>query len=74
MYLKVEVLVARSCPTLCDLMGCSPPGSSGGLRVCGIFQARTLKWVAIPSSRGSSQLGWDQHLLHLLLWQADSYH
>ena len=25
---KVKVLVAQSCPTLCDLMGCSPPGFS----------------------------------------------
>ena len=39
------------CPTLCDPMDCSPPGSS----VHGIFQARTLEWVAISSSRGSSQ-------------------
>ena len=38
-------------PTLCDLMDCSPPGSS----VHGISQARILKWVAIPFSRGSSQ-------------------
>ena len=44
-------LVAQSCPTLCDPMDCSPPGSS----VHGIFQARVLKWVAISSSRGSSQ-------------------
>ena len=36
--------------TLCDPMGCSPPGSS----VHGILQARTLEWVAMPSSRGSS--------------------
>ena len=33
-------------------MDCSPPSSS----VCGILQARTLEWVAVPSSRGSSQL------------------
>ena len=32
-------------------MDCSPPGSS----VQGIFQARTLEWVAISFSRGSSQ-------------------
>ena len=32
-------------------MDCSPPGSS----VCGISQARILEWVAISSSRGSSQ-------------------
>ena len=34
----------------CDPMDCSPPGSS----VQGISQARTLEWVAISSSRGSS--------------------
>ena len=33
-------------------MDCSPPGSS----VHGILQARILEWVAIFSSRGSSQL------------------
>ena len=33
-------------------MDCSPPGSS----VHGILQARILEWVAIPFSRGSSQL------------------
>ena len=43
--------VAQSYPTLCDPMDCSPPGSS----VCGILQARILEWVAISSSRGSSQ-------------------
>ena len=32
-------------------MDCNPPGSS----VHGIFQVRILEWVAIPSSRGSSQ-------------------
>ena len=39
----------RSHTTLCDPMDCSPPGSS----VHGFLQARTLEWVAIPSSRGS---------------------
>ena len=38
------------CPTLCDPMDCSPPGSS----VHGILQARILEWVTMPSSRGSS--------------------
>ena len=37
-------LVAKSCPTLCDPMDCSPPGSSS---VHGILQARTLEWGAI---------------------------
>ena len=42
------VLIAQSCPTLCDPMDCSPPGSS----VHGILQARILEWGAMPSSRG----------------------
>ena len=41
----------QSCLTLCDLMDCSPPGSS----IHGILQARILEWVAISSCRGSSQ-------------------
>ena len=36
----------QSCPTLCDPMDGSPPGSP----VPGILQARTLKWVAISFS------------------------
>ena len=36
----------QSCPTLCDPIDGSPPGSS----VPGILQARTLKWVAISFS------------------------
>ena len=46
-----ESEVAQSCPTLCDPMDCSLPGSS----LHGILQARVLEWVAISSSRGSSQ-------------------
>ena len=42
---------AQSCPTLCNAVDCSPPGSS----VHGILQARVLEWAAISSSRGSSQ-------------------
>ena len=53
----VLCLVGQSCLTLCDLMDCSPPGSS----VMGILQTRILEWVAMPSSRGSSQLrDWTQ--------------
>ena len=33
----------QSCPTLCDLIDGSPPGSP----IPGILQARTLEWVAI---------------------------
>ena len=47
---KVEVLVAQSCPTLCDPLDCSPPGPS----VHKICQARTLEWRAIPFLRGTS--------------------
>ena len=36
----------QSCPTLCDPIDCSPPGSP----IPGILQARTLEWVAISFS------------------------
>ena len=36
----------QSCPTLCDPINGSPPGSP----VPGILQARTLEWVAISFS------------------------
>ena len=39
--------VVQLCPTLCDFMNCSLPGSS----VHGNFQARILIWVAISFSR-----------------------
>ena len=42
---------AQSCPTLCDPVDCSPPGSP----VHGILQAGILEWVAISFSRGSSR-------------------
>ena len=41
----------QSCPTLCDPMDCSPPGSS----LHGILQARILELVAMSTSRGSSR-------------------
>ena len=43
--------VAQLCPTLFDIVDCSPPGSS----VRGILQARILEWFASSSSRGSSR-------------------
>ena len=50
---KIEVAAAaaaakslQSCPTLCDPIDGSPPGST----VPGILQARTLEWVAISFS------------------------
>jgi len=48
---KKQREVAQSCPTLCNPMDYSPPGSL----VHGILQARVLEWVAISFSRGSSQ-------------------
>ena len=44
-------LVAQLCLTLWPHELCSPPGSS----IHWIFWARLLEWVAMPSSRGSSQ-------------------
>ena len=58
---KVKMLVAQSCPTLCNLTDCSPPGSS----VNGILQARILEWVPIPFSRGSSQLRCQTWISHI---------
>ena len=45
------VLVAQLCLTLCNPMNCNLTGSS----VHGILQVRILEWVAISSSRESSQ-------------------
>ena len=44
------VLVTQSCPTLCNPMDCSLPGSS----VPGILKTKIPEWVAISYSRGSS--------------------
>ena len=44
MYYDAKLL--QSCPTLCDLIDGSPPGSP----VPGILQARTLEWAAISFS------------------------
>ena len=46
MNVNSEREVAQSCPTLCDPMDCSLPGSS----IHGIFQARVLEWVAFAFS------------------------
>ena len=50
-YPRFAHLLAQSCPSLCDPLDCSPPGSS----VDEILQARILEWVAMPPSKGSSQ-------------------
>ena len=54
----ITVLVARMCPTLCDLMDCSLPGSS----VWGIIQARILECEATLFSKGSS---WSRDWTHV---------
>ena len=43
----ISVHVLQLCTALCDAMDDSPPGSSDH----GIFQARILEWVAMPSSK-----------------------
>ena len=48
---KVKVLVTQLCPTICDPMDCSSPGSS----VHGILQEKMLEWVTIAFSKGFSQ-------------------
>ena len=55
------------CPTLCDPMDCSPPGSS----VHGIFQARILESFAMPFSKGFSQPT-DRTCVCLPHWQVGS--
>ena len=57
----------QACPTLCDPMGCSTPGSS----VHGIFQARVLEWGAIAFSgiqcyQNLNQ--WQRRVLNVLIW------
>ena len=64
--MSVLGLVAQSWPTVCDPMDYSPPGSS----VHGILQARILEWVAMLSSRGSSQ---PSNQTRSLALQADSF-
>ena len=46
----------QSCPTLCDPIDSSPPGSL----VPGILQARTLEWVAISMCMARSTLNCEQ--------------
>ena len=60
--------VVSHVPALCDPMDCSLLGSS----IHGIFQARTLEWVAITFSKGSSQPRDQTHISCLLHWQAGS--
>ena len=54
----------QSCPTLCEPIDCSLPGSS----VHEILQARILGWVAMPFSRGSSWLRDQTHVACICRW------
>ena len=84
MKVKSEREVTQSCPTLCDPMDCSLPGSS----VHGIFQARVLEWVAIAFSenqprqhikkqrhyfanKGLSSQGYGFSSGHVWMWDLD---
>ena len=72
----VSIKLLQSCPTLCDPMDCSFPGSS----VHGILQARILEWVEsawnagdpglIPESGRSpgEGIGYHSNILRLPLW------
>ena len=48
----------QSCPTLCNPMDCSPPGSS----VHGILQTRILEWVAMPFSK---EFSWPRDQIYI---------
>ena len=48
---RMESVITLLCLTLCDPLDCSLSGSF----VHAILQARTLEWVAVPFSGGSSQ-------------------
>ena len=61
---KVNEFVSQSCPTLCDPMDCSLPGSS----VHGILQVRILEWVAVPFPRESSQHSDGTHIPCFSRW------
>ena len=48
---RARAALLQLSPTLCNPVGCSPPGSCAH----GILQARVVEWVAISSCRVSSQ-------------------
>ena len=50
-YVAAAAKSLQSCPTLCDHIDGSPPGST----IPGILQARSLEWVLIRSRAGESE-------------------
>ena len=77
LWFKVKVLVTQSCPTLCDSMDCSTPGSS----VHGVSQARILEWVFCLLLQGIFLTQWlnlgllhcRQILYHLMFIRQTNY-
>ena len=68
MHVCVHAKSPQSCPTLCNPVDHSLPGSS----VHGILQATVMEWVVLPSSRGSSRpRGWTR-VSCLQHWQVRS--
>ena len=67
-YVRCCAQLLQSCPTLCDPQDRSPRGSF----VHGIFQARILEWVAMPSSRGSSRTR-DRTCVSCVSWTAGGF-
>ena len=63
LYAAAAAKSLQSCPTLCDPIDGSPPGSP----VPGILQARTLKWVAISFSNAWQWKGKVKSLSHVRL-------
>ena len=69
-FYESESEVVQSCPTLCNPMDSSLPGSS----VHGTFQARVLKWVAIslgifPTQGSNPGLSHYRQMLYWLSYQ-----
>ena len=56
---RLLCLVAQLCPTLCNHMNCSPPGSS----IHGILQARTLEWVTFLTQESNLGLLYYRQIL-----------
>ena len=61
-------LVPKSCPTLCNPMNCTPPGSF----VHAISQARILEWFFCLLQGIFPTQGLNLHLMHPLHWQMGS--
>ena len=66
--MRVRAKSLQSCPSLCDSMDYSLPGSSAH----GILEARILEWVFALLQGIFPPQGSNSHLLHFLLWQVGS--